>query len=225
MCWSTNPNPTINGNHTSDGTNNGSLSNTLEGLNPNTTYYVRAYVVSDNGLIYGNEESFTTLEGGGSGNAQNGTINGLFTINANGDQVYFSQGNLQYQASTNTWRFAENQWDYIGYANSNISPTYDGWIDLLGWGTSGFNHGAACYQPWSTSENYYDYYAYGLSNSNLNDQTGQADWGYNAISNGGNQENLWRTLTMQEWHYLIKTRNTPSGIRWAVAKVNNASSI
>ena len=66
----------------------GSLSNTLEGLCSNTTYYVRAYVVSDSGLSYGNEVSFTTLEGGGSGNVPIGAINGLFTINANGDQVY-----------------------------------------------------------------------------------------------------------------------------------------
>lgn len=40
-----------------------------------------------------------------------GAICGTFTINANGDQVYFSKGNLQYQASTNIWRFAENQFD------------------------------------------------------------------------------------------------------------------
>ena len=154
-----------------------------------------------------------------------GAINGKFTINADGDQVYFSQGNLQYQASTGIWRFAENQWNYSGYANRNISPTYDGWIDLFGWGTSGFNHGAVCYQPWSTSDNYSDYYAYGLSNNNLCDQSGQADWGYNAISNGGNMENQWRSLTMQEWFYLFKTRNTPSGIRWTVGKVNNNNGV
>lgn len=92
-----------------------------------------------------------------------GAINGLFTINENGDQVYFSKGNLQYQASTSTWRFAENQWDYVGTQNppwgdaggtvsgsdnANISETYSGWIDLFVWGTSGYNHGAVCYQPW-----------------------------------------------------------------------------
>ena len=63
---------------------------------------------------------------GGGGNVPEGAINSLFTINADGDQVYFSQGNLQYQASTNTWRFATNQYDYIGSDNSNISQTYSG---------------------------------------------------------------------------------------------------
>ena len=42
-----------------------------------------------------------------------GYINGLYSVTPN-TQVCFSKGNLQYQASTNTWRFAENQWDIIG---------------------------------------------------------------------------------------------------------------
>ena len=52
-----------------------------------------------------------------------GAINGLFTINENGDQVYFSKGNLQYQASTRTWRFAELQWDYVG--NDSCGTVYE----------------------------------------------------------------------------------------------------
>ena len=112
---------------------------------------------------------------GKTGTCPIGAINGKFTINANGGKVYFSQGNLQYQASTNTWRFAENQWDYVGTQNPPygfqaggtvsgsdnyyISQTYRGWIDLFCWGTSGYNHGANAYQPWSTS--YSDHYAYG----------------------------------------------------------------
>jgi hypothetical protein len=154
-----------------------------------------------------------------------GAINGLFTINENGDQIYFSQGNLQYQASTNTWRFAENQYDCIGGANSSISSTYSGWIDLFGWGTSGFNHGANCYQPWSISTNNGNYYAYGVYTNNLYDQTGQADWGYNPVSNGGNTINLWRTLTQLEWDYIFNTRTTASGIRYAKANVNGMNGV
>ena len=152
-----------------------------------------------------------------------GAINGVFSVGVdegiNGHcnrQVYFSQGNLQYQASTNTWRFAENQWDYVGDDNVNVSATYDGWIDLFGWGMSGYDHGADCYQPWCWVGNYY---AYGDPSYNLNDQTGQADWGYNPIINGGNQEAQWRTLTQQEWEYVFNDRNTTSGMRYALAKV------
>ncbi len=154
-----------------------------------------------------------------------GVLNGVFSIGEN-SHYNFSQGNLQYQASTNTWRFATNQWDCVGNNNTNISQTYSGWIDLFGWGTSGYNHGAVCYQPWSISNSYSDYYAYGVATNNLYDQTGQADWGYNAIANGGNTENGgWRTLTGSEWSYVFNTRNTESGIRYAKAQVNNVNGI
>jgi len=149
-----------------------------------------------------------------------GAINGLFTVNAYGDQAYFSQGNLQYRASTNTWRFAENQYDIIGNANTNISSYYSDWIDLFGWGTSGYNHGGNCYQPWSTSQAYSDYYAYGNYTYNLYNQTGNADWGYNPISNGGNQPSQWHTLKHEEWVYVFDTRPTVSGIRYVKARVN-----
>ena len=94
----------------------------------------------------------------GTGDAQNrtGTINGKFTINASGNQVYFSQGNLQ--ATTTdlgvnwTWAFATNQWDYIGYATANNSINGDGTVstngtvDLFGWvGASSIWTGAAQY--------------------------------------------------------------------------------
>ena len=124
---------------------------------------------------------------------ENGAIKAAFSVSVS-EQVYFSQGNLQYQASTNTWRFAENQWDIIGEANENISENYDGWIDLFGWGTSGYNDK----YPYMTSEYYGDY------GDGENDIAGtNYDWGrYNKISNGGNQAGMWRTLTIGEWCFL-----------------------
>ena len=167
-----------------------------------------------------------------------GAINGKFTINDNGDQIYFSQGNLQYQASTNTWKFAESQYDYIGDANSNISSSYDGWIDLFGWGTSGYHDTNdpynVNYQPWSSSDslldNDYNIYGYGPSTNmpdmNLTGTSANYDWGvYNPISNGGNTVNQWRTLTQPEWNYILNIRNTPSGIRFAKAQVNEVNGV
>lgn len=226
VCWSTSPNPNISGNHISAGAGVGDFSVTIQGLEFGTTYYVRAYATNSVGTAYSNEESFTPTPGGGPVTPEppEGAIDGLFSV-ASDYQVFFSQGNLQYQASTNTWRFAENQWDYEGEDNNNISPTYDGWIDLFGWGTSGYNHGAVCYQPWSTSLGASDYLAYGNADYNLFDQTGQADWGYNAISNGGDTENQWRTLTESEWDYVLNMRNTTSGIRYALATVNGVKGL
>ena len=124
-----------------------------------------------------------------------------------------------------TWRFAEHQKDYIGECNANISNTYTGWIDLFGWGTSGHPHGAVCFQPWSTSTTDADYYAYGDASYNLYDQTGEADWGCNAISNGGDKPNQWRTLTKNEWVYLLNTRTTSSGMRYAKAQVDGVNGL
>ena len=121
-----------------------------------------------------------------------------------------------------TWHFAEQQWDVVGVGNANVSATYTGWIDLFGWGTSGHPHGANCFQPWSTSSINSDYYAYGNASYNLFDQTGEADWGCNAISNGGDKPDQWRTLTKEEWTYLINSR---SGIRYAKATVNGVSGL
>ena len=155
-----------------------------------------------------------------------GAINGLFTINASGDQVYFSQGNLQYigSASTPYWKFADNQWDYLG-DNGQFSEEHGVDRDLFCWATSGFNHGAVCYQPWSTNVDANNYYAYGSLSFNLYDQTGQADWGYNDISNGGNAINQWRTLTKDEWIYVFTVRSTVSGVRYAKAKVNDVKGV
>lgn len=198
----------------------------MEGLTPNTTYTVRAYATNEEGTGYGEEVTFTTLEDGPIPPGPQGIINGAFTINASGDQVYFSQGNLQYigSAAAPYWKFADHQWDYLGTTTGQNSSDENVDRDLFGYGTSGYNHGANCYQPWSTSTNWIDYLPYGDELSDLYDQTGQADWGYNAIANGGNTENNgWRTLTDDEFGYIISGRNTTSGIRWAKGIVNGVN--
>ena len=156
-----------------------------------------------------------------------GVINSLFTVNSNGDQVRFSQGNLQYigSASTPYWKFADKQWETLGN-NGQGSTSQNVDRDLFGWGTSGYDHGAVCYQPWSTSQTNSDYLVYNNRFSDLNSSTGKADWGYNAIRNGGNQENSgWRTLTNSEWTYIIDGRNTASGIRFALGSVNGVDGL
>lgn len=237
VCWSTASNPTISNSHTTNGSGTGAFTSSLTGLTPNTTYYVRAYATNGSGTAYGSQKTFTTNSE--QPQAPTGAINGLFSVSAT-QQVWFSQGNLQYRASTNTWRFAENQWDYVGStivsygepggtvtgsSNNQISSTYNGWIDLFGWGTSGYNHGAVCYEPWGISIYDWDYYAYGSYSYNLYDQTGKADWGYNSISNGGNTTNTWRTLTIDEWIYLLYNRSTASGIQYVKAIVNGINGL
>lgn len=166
-------------------------------------------------------------------------IPGAFSVSAD-KQVFFSKGNLQYQASTGTWRFAEHQYDAIGNnaGNNNFSDTrstQSDWIDLFGWGTSGWAGASAYstshYQPWAyignnpsntfgygygpnTKEGNIYNYTYSLTGTYAN-----CDWGvYNTISNGGTG---WRTLTGgsndAEWNYLLFSRNAST-----VAETENA---
>lgn len=103
-------------------------------------------------------------------------------------KVYFSKGNLQY---VGTWQFATNQYDTIGNSQADNNR------DLFGWGTK-------------TNPN--------NTNTNSSDYSSWAEWGENAITNGGNTENSgWRTLTAAEWWYLFFTR---SGVRYAKAQVD-----
>lgn len=61
VCWSTSTGPTVAlATKTVDGTGTGVFASTIAGLNPGTTYHVRAYATSIAGTAYGTEVSFTT---------------------------------------------------------------------------------------------------------------------------------------------------------------------
>ena len=141
-----------------------------------------------------------------------GALSGKFSVSA-GKQVHFSQGNLQatYNGSSWSWSFAANQWDYIG-ANAvntkitgNKTVSENGTVDLFGWST------AVTYS--------------GIHNSTTSSSTYSGnfvDWGTNAISNGGNEANLWRTLTKDEWVYLFYGR-TNAATLFGLGSVNGVN--
>lgn len=61
VCWDTLPNPTTDLNtKTNDGTGSGAFVSSITKLLPGTTYYVRAYGVVSEGVLYGNQQTFTT---------------------------------------------------------------------------------------------------------------------------------------------------------------------
>jgi len=59
--WSTTPNPGPSGNKVALGTGTGIFETTLNSLQPNTTYYFKAYAVNSVGVSYGSEVTFKTL--------------------------------------------------------------------------------------------------------------------------------------------------------------------
>ncbi len=64
VAWGTSTNPTIEGNHTSDGSGTGQFTSDLTGLLEGTTYYIRAYATNSKGTAYGNEISFKSESAG-----------------------------------------------------------------------------------------------------------------------------------------------------------------
>ena len=166
--------------------------------------------------VYIHDTVYVETDCGGEGDTPSAGI-GVFSVSAD-KQVTFSKGNLQYTQSTNTWAFAENQWDYIGTDNvtgGSISsdPTYgdskEGTaladkVDLFGWSTSATNFGV------STSKD-------------NNDYTGSfVDWGTNKI--GNDAPNTWRTLTYNEWEYLLNNRPNATSLK-GVAQVSGVNGL
>lgn len=129
-----------------------------------------------------------------------------FSVSAS-RQVLFAPGNLQYQASTDTWRFAEHQQDIMNKNNElypggqnfdnsgNLLDFYEDptvWIDLFGYSTAetnfGVNNGA----------------------SDINYHGAFIDWGSKMPAEGGN---AWRTPTTEEWQYVLEERPNATALR------------
>ena len=237
FCWGTSSSPTIDGPHINVSFGLGEYGSYFSGLEWGQTNYVRAYAVNDDGVAYGNELELVP------DNPylpwDNGVSPGLFSVGEN-HQVRFSQGNLQYYPDDNIWRFAEHQWDFVGGSwdtkhgtqivgtvfangvqcdNTRAGRYYAGWMDLFGWGTSGWNNGNTYYRPYDMNAHLYEQRYYGPpGNYDLTGDYEQADWGvHNHISNGGSRS--WRTPTIEEYNYLLFERETPSGARFAMAFV------
>ena len=130
---------------------------------------------------------------------------GVFSVSTS-KQVTFSKGNLQYNPANDEWRFAESQLDYIGEANCKLSSTYNGWLDLFAWSTDNPATPFGVSSSKTTSDYYGDF----------------VDWGKNRIEN--DYPTTWRTLTNNEWHYLLRKRNNATYLR-GVAQVNGINGI
>ena len=170
------------------------------------------------GKYYANSDAALEVT---AGDLPDGTLKGIFSISET-RKVRFSQGNLQYQASTTTWRFAEHQHDFVGDAtagsvyvgevksnNAYIADSYTGWIDLFGWGT------------WS-----------GMPNQMKPTQTDKSYWLYEWIGDAyfhgtiaNSADDDWFTVSQEQMNCLLNTRNTTTinnveNARYSLAIIN-----
>ena len=148
-----------------------------------------------------------------------GSITFRFSVEPD-KQIIFSKGNLQYNPSKDLFRFAENQYDITSTDNDQISENCNVWLDLFGYGTSGWKGGRMCYRPYETNP-ISAQYMFSSTGEDLTDYNVNGDWGvYNRIINGSNQEGIWRTMTYSEWSYLLNERANAGSLK-TLATINN----
>ena len=114
---------------------------------------------------------------------------GVFSISAH-KTATFATGNLQHNIGTGEWRFAKQQYQYVGEANINVGDdNYKGWIDMFGWSNGDVNK-------------------FGVNPSNKNeDYHGEfVDWGTKMGSE-------WSTLSRDQWDYLLFRRANYSTLK------------
>lgn len=129
-----------------------------------------------------------------------------------------------------TWSFMDNQWDLVeNNGTVDMLTAESGTISLFCWGASGWsnnttpvpNDGTRHYAAYHVDEpvssggtlgclygpRIYDESItdnpFHFKSAELTGDYAEADWSYNAITNGGNEAGLWRTLSKTEWEYVV----------------------
>lgn len=116
-----------------------------------------------------------------------GALSGKFTVNADGKQVNFSQGNLYWDGSN--FKFEDAQTDYSSWSASHVS--YFFWS----------NKADVAY-----ANSYSDSAAADSDIIFTNKTLDTANPDFSVLVGDKAQKGLWRTLSINEWNYLINTR-------------------
>lgn len=203
VCWSTERTPSANDAHFSTDVWSEPFVCMITGLEPNTKYHVRAYALRGLEYYYGEDKTFTTENGGGSGGSWNGhdyidlgLPSGLLWATCNvgtdipeGYGYYFAWGETQpksvYDWSTYKW-CSGNYNQLTKYCNESS------------YGYNGFTDNLTVLQP--------------------SDDAATANWG-----------NGWRMPTSEEWEELYQnttnTRKTLNGVRGRLFTAANGNSV
>ena len=123
-----------------------------------------------------------------------GILPGKFSVGAR-KHVCFSQGNLQYVKEGARWQFASTQYETVETNAQNVGENYSNASiqSYFGWGDN---------TPLRTSENDSDY----KWPNEIDPQDNSDPWGSRIDDKG-----TWRTLTKDEWAYLLDARIVNDG--------------
>ena len=130
-----------------------------------------------------------------------GALPGVFTVSDDNGvtktPIHFSQGNLVATIDANgaptAWKFAANQYGYIGnsVANTSIGKTA-GDVDLFGWSTDAASNNWGIHTKASQTP--------GFTTGDFKDWSDTID-----------DKGTWRTLSKAEWQSLFNTRTMANG--------------
>ena len=116
------------------------------------------------------------------------TLSGKFSTGKY-EYAEFATGNLQHNPKSGDWRFAKQQYQYVGKDNIYVGKEdYKGWIDLFGWSAD-------------------DKFGVNPSNDNTNYQGEFVDWGTLFPEEG------WSTLSKNQWNYLLNERTNAASLK------------
>jgi hypothetical protein len=108
VCWGTASSPTISNSKTTDGSGTGSFTSSIDGLAPNTKYYVRAYATNSAGTAYGAEVNFTTTVQATLPTISTTAVSGLFNTSAISGGNITNQGSSSITARGVCWSTSQN---------------------------------------------------------------------------------------------------------------------
>ena len=177
FCWSTSPNPSVGGSHTSEGIGTGRFNIEITGLSPGTTYYLRPYATSDVGTAYGEERSFTTY----------------WPDSCGGSTVMDFDGNIYrtIQIGTQCWR------------RENLRATHfaDGTAIALGYNATTYATTPYRFAPWSGDNEAVPIFGYLYNRAAAlhgSDTSSANPSGLQGVCPAG-----WHVPSAAEWHQLV----------------------
>jgi uncharacterized protein (TIGR02145 family) len=176
VCWGLGSNPTIEDSKTTDGTGAGSYTSIISGLEPNTTYYTRAYATNNKGTKYGQEVSFTTL-------IEDGFVGTITDNEGNVYQTVYIGGKVWMTENLRT----------LHYNNGSLIPTN---LNDSDWGNT--TNGACSIYPYDNE------FVSGINSDDVMRSFYGVLYNWHAISDSrGISPSGWHIATDEDWTGLI----------------------